>query len=114
MLRDSAKWLEDIQTNGRDCSEFLQGRSEADYLSDKALRAMVERKLYIVGEAVAQLRQFFPEVANKLPEVQEIVGFRNVLAHGYFALDHRRVYDIAVVSLPSLLSAVDSLLPKQP
>lgn len=75
---------------------------------------MVERKLFVVGEAMSQLRSHFPEVAQDLPEVREIVGFRNVLAHGYFALDHRRVYDIATSSLSELLAEAESVLGRFP
>jgi len=106
MQRDPDKWLEDILTAGNDALEFLDGKTQNDYVTNKALRAMVERKLYIVGEAVTQLKKEFPEVAQGLPDVRDIVRFRNFLAHGYFALDHRRVFDIATASLPSLLIAV--------
>ena len=110
MERDPDKWLEDIITNGRDALEFLEGKSQEDYISDKGLRAMVERKLFVVGEAVRQLRGTSPEIDGKLPETREIVGFRNLLAHAYFALDHRRVYDIATISLPALLQAAQELI----
>lgn len=110
MQRDAGKWLEDIDTAGHDALEFLEGKSQEDYVADKALRAMVERKLYIVGEAVTQLKNVYPEVAIVLPDLREIVGFRNLLAHGYFALDHRRVYDIALSSLPTLLAATDLVI----
>lgn len=103
MPRSAGKWLEDIVTEGSDAIEFLIGKSEADYLADKALRAMVERKLFVVGEAVSQLSRQYPNVSEALPNTREIVGFRNLLAHGYFALDHRRVFDIASSSLPSLI-----------
>lgn len=85
---------------GADALEFLEGKTQQDYLADKGLRAMVERKLFVVGEAMSQLRSQFPEVAQDLPDVREIVGFRNVLAHGYFALDHRpRMPDSRVLDL---------------
>jgi uncharacterized protein with HEPN domain len=114
MQRDAGKWLEDILTEGKDALEFLAGKSQEDYLVDKGLRAMVERKLFVVGEAIAQLRTQFPEVADGLPDVREVVGFRNLLAHGYFALDHRRVYDIATASLPPLLKEAESVLKRFP
>lgn len=110
MRRDAGKWLEDIATHGADALEFLEGKSQGDYLEDKALRAMVERKLFVVGEAVTQLRNQFPEITAELPDVMDIVGFRNLLAHGYFALDHRRVFDIARTSLPALLAAVEPMI----
>jgi uncharacterized protein with HEPN domain len=114
LRRDAGKWLEDILTEGTDALEFLEGRSQDDYIADKRLRAMVERKLFVVGEAMAQLSNHFPELAQTLPDVREIVGFRNLLAHGYFALDHRRVYDIATASLPELLALVEDELKRFP
>lgn len=114
MRRNAGKWLEDILTEGRDALEFLEGQSQENYLADKRLRAMVERKLFVVGEAMSQLRSHFPDVARELPDVREIVGFRNLLAHGYFALDHRRVYDIATASLPELLAEVKIALQRYP
>lgn len=114
MPRDAGKWLEDVLTEGRDALEFLEGKSQADYVLDKGLRAMVERKLFVVGEAIAQLCVHFPEVAKSLPNIREVVGFRNLLAHGYFALDHRRVYDIATSSLPELLTKVGRALESFP
>lgn len=107
MRRDAEKWIEDIATHGGDALEFIEGRTLTEYLTDKGLRAMVERKLFIVGEAVSQLQKQFPEIAEGLPDTREVIGFRNLLAHGYFALDHRRVYDIATVSLSALLAAID-------
>ena len=71
---------------------------------------MVERKLFVVGEAVSQLSNVYPDIAANLPETRQIIGFRNLLAHGYFALDHRRVYDIAQESLPPLLEAVELVI----
>lgn len=114
MRRDPGKWLEDIWVEGSDALEFIEGQSVENYVADKRLRAMVERKLFVIGEAVSQLRTQFPEIAERLPQTREIVGFRNLLAHGYFALDHRRVYDIAVVSVPELLAVVKELLEEFP
>ena len=64
MRRDYLSLLEDIVTNGNDALEFLSGKSEQDYVGDKALRAMVESKLFIVGEAVTKLDRDFPDVAG--------------------------------------------------
>jgi len=111
MRRDSGKWLEDIVTNGKDALEFLEGKTAEEYVESKALRAMVERKLYVVGEAVTQIKNEYPDVATQLPKVSDIVRFRNFLAHGYFAIDHQRVYDIALNSLPELIEAAEKLDP---
>jgi len=37
MQRDPDKWLEDILTAGNDALEFLEGKTQNDYVADKAL-----------------------------------------------------------------------------
>jgi uncharacterized protein with HEPN domain len=92
----------------------LANKTLAEYTGDKALQAMVERKLYVVGEAVSQLKNGFPDVAGRLPSVREIVGFRNLLAHSYFSVDSRRVYDTATSSFPELLASVEKIIEEFP
>ena len=41
---------------------------------------------------------------------QEIAAFRNVLAHGYATLDHRRVYEIASSRPGELLKTLETFV----
>jgi uncharacterized protein YutE (UPF0331/DUF86 family) len=52
----------------------------------------VERVLEVRGEALNQLYRIAPAVAEKIPHARDIIGFRNILAHGYAELDHTKVY----------------------
>ena len=54
--------------------------------------AAVERKLEVIGEALNQLSKRSPELAQRVPHWREIIGFRNVLIHGYATIDHARVW----------------------
>ncbi len=68
------------------CSFVLsvtEGKGPEDYSADRLLRQAVERNLEIVGEAVGRLRRDDPETAGRLSEHERIVGFRNVLIHGF-------------------------------
>jgi uncharacterized protein with HEPN domain len=70
----------------------------------------VERNLQIIGEAVGRLRRDDPETADQLSEHERIVGFRNVLVHGYDLVDDGIVWDTIRTNLPLLLSEVEGLL----
>jgi uncharacterized protein with HEPN domain len=55
-----------------------------------------------------------PRIAEKIPHWRDIIGFRNILAHGYTEIDHNKIYDIAVRHAPDLLSAVREALEEFP
>jgi len=57
-----------------------------------------------------QLYRIAPAVAEKIPHARDIIGFRNILAHGYAELDPNKVYNIAIVDAPALLQAVQEAL----
>ena len=73
----------------------------------------MERNLQIIDEAVGRLRHDDPETADKLSEHERIVGFRNVLVHGYDLVDDGIVWDTIRTKLPLLLSEVEGLLEKR-
>ncbi|ULQ46913.1 DUF86 domain-containing protein [Flagellatimonas centrodinii] len=89
---------------------FLQGYDLQTYLDDELRQSAVERKLEIAGDALGQLRKHAPELFSQIPDGDLIVAFRNVLAHGYAALDHRRVYEAATTKAPELMTVLEQLL----
>lgn len=89
---------------------FLNQRSLAEYLQDELCQSAIERQLEIAGDALSQLRKLDAALFAKIPEGDLVVAFRNVLAHGYATLDHRRVYDIASARAAELQSVLEKLL----
>jgi uncharacterized protein with HEPN domain len=75
----TAKYLWDVQRATERIGRFTSGRTVADYLSDDMLSAAVERQFEIIGEALVCIRKIAPEVAAMIPDVSQIIGFRNVL-----------------------------------
>jgi uncharacterized protein with HEPN domain len=94
--------------------KFLGARSLADYLTDELCQSAVERQLEIAGDALGRLRKLDAPLFDQIPDGDLVVGFRNVLAHGYATLDHRRVYEIASARAVELLQALEALLAKMP
>jgi len=89
-------------------------RSLSDYLADDLCQSAVERQLEIAGDALGQLRKIDAVLFGKIPDGDLVVAFRNVLAHGYATLDHRRVYEIASIRAGELLKAMETLLSQMP
>lgn len=71
---------------------------------------MVERLFTIVGEALVRIRDLEEPIYFRLPDVQRIISFRNLLVHAYDAVDPARVLRIAQTDVPGRLTALDSFL----
>lgn len=110
MRRESSAYLWDARDAARRVTEFLGGMDEIGYLADPLRRSAVERQLEIVGEALNNLRRVDPETAEAVPDLNRIVGLRNVLAHGYAVLDDAIVWAAAHDRVPDLIHALDGLL----
>ena len=90
--------------------EFVADRSWADYEADALLRSAVERQFEIVGEALNQLNRVAPDLAARVPDFSRIVAFRNLLIHGYAAIDNRLVWEVATERATPLVAILDDLL----
>ena len=110
MERDPRAYLWDARESADAIAEFVSGRTLDDYLADRMLRAAVERQFEIIGEALRQLEKTAPDLARELPELRQIVAFRNILIHGYTAIDDRTVWRTVQESLPALRARLAALL----
>ena len=110
MRRDPKAYLWDARQAIDAIGAFTSGRTEEDFRQDAMLRSAVERQFEIVGEALGQLARRDQALADQIPDLQEIVGFRNILIHGYAIVDSDRVWRAIHESLPALREAVDRLL----
>lgn len=108
--RDPRSYLWDVMDAADSILSFTNGLAEEEYLGHPIVRAAVERKFQIIGEALNLLRKTAPGLAGRIPDLADIVAFRNVIVHGYESLDHARVWDRIVGPLPKLRDAVADLL----
>ena len=92
MPPEIAKFLYDARQACANLQSFVQGKSFSDYLADLLLRSAVERQLMIVGEALMQAGKIEPSLNQSIRDLRQIVGFRNVLVHGYASLNHKTVW----------------------
>jgi uncharacterized protein with HEPN domain len=82
----------------------------ASYENNQLVQAAVERKFEVIGEALNQLSKLDAAMAAQLPDLPQIVAFRNQLIHGYATVNPSTVWTIAQQSLPGLIKAVQALL----
>lgn len=112
MRLEARKYLYDIKQAADLLGEFTVGKQFSDYTENSMLRAAVERKFEIIGEALSKLSKLDPEIVSHISEHARIVAFRNILIHGYAEIDDRLVWDIVENKLPVLRSEAGELLAK--
>ena len=110
MKRPSSAFLLDIKLACASVNSFVQGFDLNRYLADELVRAGVERKLLNIGEALSQLARQDPELALRVPRYQRLIGFRNVLVHGYSGLNDIEIWRALHDNMPGLQTAVEALL----
>jgi uncharacterized protein with HEPN domain len=110
MRRDARSYLWDALKAAEAVQSFLRGRTYEAFVEDDLLRSAVERQLEMIGEALSQLAKVAPQIADNVPELRRIIAFRNILAHGYAAIDYDTVWRLIEDKLPELHSNLTVLL----
>ena len=110
MRRDARCYLWDALKAAEAVQTFLRGRTYEAFVENDLLRSAVERQLEIIGEALSQLAKVDPQIADNVAELRRIIAFRNILVHGYAAIDYDTVWRLIEDKLPELQSNLTMLL----
>jgi uncharacterized protein with HEPN domain len=110
MPRDRRAYLWDMIESAREIQSFVSNKNLRHYQSEPMLRAAVERKLEIIGEALSLALRYFPDLATRISDCAKIVAFRNRLIHGYSLVSNEVVWEVVVSDIPKLQMEVESLL----
>ena len=114
MQRDPRAFLWDVREAALAIQKFTESMDARSFAGNELVQAAVERKFEVMGEALNQLSKLDAALAARLPDLPQIVAFRNQLIHGYSTVNPSTVWNIAHKSLPDLLSAVQRLLNEKP
>ncbi|MBI5815041.1 MAG: DUF86 domain-containing protein [Nitrospinae bacterium] len=108
-MRGNRLYLDDIIQGAGDIERFIKGKGESAFLADEILMSAVLQKLIVIGEAAARvsttLKQRSPGV-----EWEDIIAFRNIAVHAYFAVDWRIVWNAAALDAPDLKRKVGKIV----
>ena len=110
MSRDPRCFLWDALRATESVQAFLRGKTYEAFVEDDLVRSAVERQLQIIGEALSQLARIDPQVASNVAELRRIIAFRNILVHGYAAIDYDTVWRLIEDKLPELQVNLQALL----
>ena len=110
MDHDPKAYLFDIQQACDEIKQFTHGMSFEEYIHNAMVKAAVERKFLVIGEAMTKLKKEHPEILEKITDHEKIIRFRNVLVHGYDMIDDTTVWSAIKDSMPTLRLEVEKIL----
>jgi uncharacterized protein with HEPN domain len=95
-------WLYDILQSIKEIESYFEDRPKKfeEYMNDIRTKRAFERGIEIIGEAVNRILKRDKEF--QLENVQNIIGTRNRIAHGYDKISDDLIWSIVINHLPKL------------
>jgi uncharacterized protein with HEPN domain len=113
MKKKSNKFLiENILLAINQIEKYLENISFEEFYKDTMRQDAVLRRLEIIGEAARFLTDKFRKQYSYIPW-EDIIGMRHKLAHDYFEVDLRIVWDTVKFDLPQLKNLLKEILEKE-
>jgi uncharacterized protein with HEPN domain len=111
-MRREELYLTDILEAADAIRRFVEEVEREDFFDDELRQSAVLQKLIVIGEAAARLPVDFKE---RHPEIEwvDIVGFRNIAVHEYFAVNWPIVWVAATQDAPELREKVVKILAEE-
>ena len=110
MKDDARKNLVDILQTAEEIETFVRGMDFKTYQNSPVTQRAVERDFEIIGEALSRIRRIDEELLERISEYDRIIGFRNILIHGYDVVDEMIVWKAVENHLPILIKEIQDLL----
>lgn len=114
MRPETAKLLSDAANACDLLIGFSAGKAYVDYVADPLLQSAVERQFITIGEALKQASKIESDLDRSLTSFRKIIGFRNILVHGYAMVHHPTVWGVVETELAVLKAEIDALLATDP
>lgn len=110
MRHSKEKLLHDALRVCGEMRAFLEGKTLEDLQEDRGLQLIIERVFEILGEALYRLRNLNEAAFDRITNGHRIIGVRNILAHGYDAVEYVILWDAIRNDFPKLEEELENLL----
>ena len=88
----------------------MMGAATSDeFTANETLASAVQLKLVVMGEALSSMSDLTRDMFVDVP-VRQVRNPRNRIVHGYFSIDDRLIYEIAVEHAPGLAAEAERAL----
>lgn len=108
-MRPEKLYLVDIVEAAEAIDRFLAGIDSEEFEIDDLRQSAILQKLTVIGKAAARLPAEFRHSHMQI-EWRDIIAFRNIAVHEYFAVDWSIVWVAATQDAPKLRAEVAAIL----
>ncbi len=109
--REFIHFIDDIMDSIQKIEDYSFHLTEDDFLINFEKQNAIARRLEIIGEAVKNIPM---ELRDQLPLIswQKIAGLRDVIAHYYFGIIPKRLWNIVKNDIPSFKIQINEVKSK--
>ena len=104
------KSIIDILQAAEEIQDFVCGMDLDAYRNSPVTQRAVERDFEIIGEALNRIKKIDEALLEKVSEHYRIIGFRNILIHGYDIVDEAVVWKAVTNHVPILVRELKEVL----
>jgi len=111
-MRPEKLYLTDIVEAAQSIARFVQGADFDEFEQNEMMNSAALQKLTVIGEAASRLPK---EFTNRFPEIPwvDIVAFRNIAVHEYFAIRWDIAWTAATEEVPVLKGQIETILQEE-
>lgn len=110
MSPEIKKYLFDVKQSIEEIETFIANKTYEDFTNGTLIQSAVERKLEIIGEALNRIKKIDEDILEHVTDARRIIGFRNIIIHGYDILDSKIIWDAIQYNLPQLKKEIVILI----
>jgi uncharacterized protein with HEPN domain len=107
------KNLIDVLQAAEEIESFTEGMNFQEYQDSPLAQRAVERDFEIIGEALNRIKRIDELALENISEHDRIIGFRNILIHGYDIVDEAIVWNAVKKHLPFLVREIREFLGRE-
>jgi uncharacterized protein with HEPN domain len=104
------KHLIDIIQTAEEIETFTRGMDFKAYKENIVTQRAIERDFEIIGEALNRIKKIDEKYLEGISEHHRIIGFRNILIHGYDSINELIVWNAVEKHLPILKREVQKMI----
>ncbi len=108
MTREYMLFVKDILDAIKAVEKFIENLSYKEFLKDEKTKSAVVWKIQVIGEATKNIPKSVRDNYEELPW-KFMARIRDKIAHFYFGIDYKIVWQVASEKLPEIRPAIEKM-----